>query len=80
MTDASRAEPPPRLHQVGLRATTRFFVVVEGRLSGPFVLDRAVEVQVGHLGQRPGEFNAYERDDGTTILVRVEDELRGERR
>lgn len=67
----------PRIRRVTLRAGTPYFVVVEAGLQGPLVLDRAIEVQVGDLGQRPGEFNAYECDDGTTILVRVEDELRG---
>jgi hypothetical protein len=76
MTDASRGAPP-RLRRVGLRPGTRYFVAVDGRLSGPLVLDHATEVQVGDLGQRPGEFNTYETGDGTTILVRVEDELRG---
>jgi hypothetical protein len=77
MTDASGLKPSPRLARVDLRPGTRYFLVVHGRLSGPFVLDHGVEVKVGDLGQRPGEFNTYERDGGVTILVRVQDELRG---
>ncbi len=66
-----------RITRVTLRAGTRYFTVVDERLAAPLTLDRDVEVLVGDLGQRPGEFNTYEADDGTTILIRLEDELRG---
>jgi hypothetical protein len=78
MTPTTGGSPEPsRIRRVTLRARTPHFLIVQGRLSGPFMLDEVLEVQVGDLGQRPGEFNAYESDDGTTILVRVGDELRG---
>ena len=63
----------PRLTRVGLRRGTRYRVAEDGKLSDARVLERDTEVTIGDLG---ATFNVYERDDGATVFVRVEDELR----
>ena len=61
-----------RLARVGLRRGTRYQVIQSRKLSDARVLERYTEVTVGDLG---ATFNVYERDDGATIFVRVEDEI-----
>ena len=61
-----------RLARVGLRRGTRYQVIEARKLSDARVLERDTEVTVGDLG---ATFNVYESDDGTTIFVRVEDEI-----
>ena len=71
MPAAGEVEVPQR-PRVGLRAGTRYYVIENDKLPEPRVLAEGIEVLIGDLG---ATFNVYERDDGATIFVRVEDEI-----
>lgn len=65
-----------RIVRVGLRRGTRYQVPERNTLSEPRVLGQDMEVLVGYLGD---VVNVYETDEGVTIVVRVEDEIRDRR-